>query len=730
MRLSMTLVVILFAKVAFCADFAAGKHVLVVYNQSAPDADGNGKSDDLDAAEYYAARRGVPADNMLGLKLEKVKRHPDYVYFFENILTPVRAKLHSKGANGRPLGESIRYILLAPRMPMRMNTNQGKAEHPVRKGFGGAGRRSVDQWLISIEANFAGGIEKETGRPGRLKNIKLGQVIVGSKLLGQLKYGKLNIGSIKVAGRPMVALPVEKEGKLGEMLVGGRKLGEYPVGKEKLGELNIGTKDKPLKLGEVDVRVPTLGSRRSDISLPLMGRFMRGGDGFAELRAKTASLKGCYLVTRLGKDPASAQRCVDGALYAERYLRGGGAGGVAGTGSSESAEGALPEPAIWLDQKFRFAGDQVASQVRCSALVHPWKSGLFRPGAAGPLAPWKLVIDNQLTEIGLRAKGAEKAHKPTATAKVSQVLAGNVVVLEKKKIGRRPAPTSAYFSPGWEIRRKAAKAGAADKRPEFKAVVRAVDPGANQLMLSTNAGLQKGDELISVWSGEYPTRDCFFFFGFYGLGRFEDVFAFQPGAIGIHVDSSCMRWATGALGRGIAGTYGVVNEPFSAGIPYGDQVLAALVRGRDLAEAMSAAIRFPQRWAGVTFGDPIYAPFRGAKVPDRGAPVLEKVAAVAARGGVRVTALLGGKTPDELADVALFRVEYGPDAKYGEASDFYSWPDPQNPGKVKERNYSGYSRHFSRLLTGLQKGKTYHYRVVALDPAGNRTVSPDATFTW
>jgi hypothetical protein len=321
--------------------------------------------------------------------------------------------------------------------------------------------------------------------------------------------------------------------------------------------------------------------------------------------------------------------------------------------------------------------------------------------------------------MALGKDGAEGLHKPVARAKVAGVN-GNFVQLEKRKIGKAEAPLATYFPPGWEVTGGAGPA---------KATVKTVDIAGNRLELSSVEGFKAGDELVAVWPGSYPAKDCFYFFGFYGLGRYEDVFAFPPGAVGIHVDSSCMNWARGSLGRGIAGTFGVTVEPFSCGIPYGDRVLAALARGNDLAEAMTGGLYGAQRWAGVIFGDPLYAPFRGAKLPDRTAPVLEKPSATAEAKGMRVVARLGGASPDELADVALFRVEYGPDAKYGKALDFYEWPEPEK-SKSKERDYSGYSRFCSRLVTGLEKGRTWHYRVIARDLAGNETASPDATFDY
>jgi hypothetical protein len=76
--------------------------------------------------------------------------------------------------------------------------------------------------------------------------------------------------------------------------------------------------------------------------------------------------------------------------------------------------------------------------------------------------------------------------------------------------------------------------------------------------------------------------------------------------MGIHVDSACMTWATSAMHRGIAATYGVVAEPLSAGIPYGDQVISALSQGYDWAEAAYGSLRLLEhKWpADVATGIP------------------------------------------------------------------------------------------------------------------------------
>jgi hypothetical protein len=211
------------------------------------------------------------------------------------------------------------------------------------------------------------------------------------------------------------------------------------------------------------------------------------------------------------------------------------------------------------------------------------------------------------------------------------------------------------------------------------------------------------------------------------LGQYEDVFKFPPGALGVHVDSSCMNWARGAIGRGIAATFGVTTEPLSAGIPYGDQMLLALGAGHPWADAVYGSLRLSQRWAGVTFGDPIYAPFRSLQLADATPPVLGEVKTRASGSDVLFTVALAGANADELTDVALFRLEYGPTANYGRTVEFFDWPEPEKSKGVKGRRF-GYSRQFAARLSGLAKGKACHYRLTARDPAGLETRTEDRTF--
>jgi hypothetical protein len=269
-------------------------------------------------------------------------------------------------------------------------------------------------------------------------------------------------------------------------------------------------------------------------------------------------------------------------------------------------------------------------------------------------------------------------------------------------------------------------AAPAEETPRPKAVVTGVDLEGNRLLLNSTKGFAKGDHVRGEWPGKFPVDNCMIFYGFYGLGQFEDCRKFPPGAVGVHVDSSCLRWARGAIGRGITATWGVVTEPLSSGIPYGHLLLAGLAQGYDWAESSYAATRLSQRWAGVCLGDPLYAPFRSQERIDKTPPAIGPVSTKADKKGTLVTARLVGENDDELADVALFRLEYGPTDKYGKTVEYFDWPDPADGKNVKGRRF-GYSRHFAATLTDLPKGGVVHYRLTARDPAG-LTSSRTGTF--
>ncbi len=618
-----------------------GAHVLVVYASEQPDSRA--------AAEYYAARRGVPGENLLGVDLRPLgrRRVPSYQEFFDHILSPVHNRLREKQLHRR-----VCYIVTCPGIPVALDSgHRPPGDEKRRNWLARTSRRSVDQYLISLQANVAAGVVQNayTDPKTRAEN----------------------------------TVPAPGGGAAG-----------------------------PLGAASGEVRLPLFGLYARDEAAP----------HFRRLRRDRPQRFGFYLVARLGLDLASARDMVDRALYAERHLRLGG-----------DDEPASARPEIWLDMKYAFAADHVASMSRLVPLVRGADGSPFASGE-GLRRPWPVVIDTAPQEIG----SGSPAHKPTVTARIAAVEGTSITLSPPSQAGRvRDVPGAYYFPAGWKVTRcvpapkqpgsapasapsataPARPAASAPADPAPSATIVGFDFRNNQLVVDSAEGFAAGDRIQAVWPGEFPTDRCMIFYGFYGLGAFEDVRRFPPGAVGVHVDSSCMRWAQGASGRGITATFGVTAEPLSAGIPYGHLLIPALARGCDWAEAVHNATALAQRWAGVCLGDPLYAPFRSRRRPDKSPPVIGKVAAEAARGTVAFTAELGGRSDDEQADVALFRLEYGPTKAYGKTVEFFDWPEPANGRSVKGRRF-GYSRHFRWEIRDLAKGRECHYRLTARDPAG------------
>lgn len=103
--------------------------------------------------------------------------------------------------------------------------------------------------------------------------------------------------------------------------------------------------------------------------------------------------------------------------------------------------------------------------------------------------------------------------------------------------------------------------------------------------------------------------------GWYSLGHYNDAFSWNPGAIGIHLDSESAyhprrgaNWAANALIKGITITSGAVNEPFLDNLPHPDQAFLYLFEGATAGDALLRSTRL-LKWMIVNIGDPLYWPF-------------------------------------------------------------------------------------------------------------------------
>jgi uncharacterized protein (TIGR03790 family) len=206
--------------------------------------------------------------------------------------------------------------------------------------------------------------------------------------------------------------------------------------------------------------------------------------------------------------------------------------------------------------------------------------------------------------------------------------------------------------------------------------------------------------------------------------NFAKTYQWLPGATGIDFNSYSLgyniravngtgsfAWGVQALADGITGLSGVTAEPFTTGHSRPNTFNYYLLKGYTLGEAASLA-NPNVGWMEMTIGDPLYAPFAAkANVLDSLAPVFvptyPKVTWKSKEGYV-VDVLLDDQVAPEAATV---KVEFGLTTGYGQSKEL-----------------TQYYLHHRVPLSDLQDGKTYHYRVIVTDAAGNVTASPDATF--
>lgn len=108
--------------------------VLVIHNTAWPDADGDGTPDSTEVALHYAARRGVPPQNLLGLPLTPASWWYDatqWALFLSELRDPLVAWLDAHGP------DSVDTLLFCHGVPYQVNV----------PGYSFGGARSVDSAL-------------------------------------------------------------------------------------------------------------------------------------------------------------------------------------------------------------------------------------------------------------------------------------------------------------------------------------------------------------------------------------------------------------------------------------------------------------------------------------------------------------------------------------------------------------------------------------------------------
>jgi len=103
--------------------------------------------------------------------------------------------------------------------------------------------------------------------------------------------------------------------------------------------------------------------------------------------------------------------------------------------------------------------------------------------------------------------------------------------------------------------------------------------------------------------------------GWYSLNHYNDAFTWNPGAIGIHLDSASAlstrggaSWVSNALIKGITVTSGAVAEPYLDNLPHPDQAFLYILEGANVGDAIPRSTRL-LKWMILNAGDPLYRPF-------------------------------------------------------------------------------------------------------------------------
>src|SRR5271169_629842 len=109
--------------------------------------------------------------------------------------------------------------------------------------------------------------------------------------------------------------------------------------------------------------------------------------------------------------------------------------------------------------------------------------------------------------------------------------------------------------------------------------------------------------------------------GWYSLNHYNNVFTWNTGAVGFHLDSASAlnprsgpNWSANAIINGITITTGSVNEPYLQGLVRPGGTFRDLFQGANLGDAFLRNTRW-LKWMILYLGDPLYRPFPNGIAP-------------------------------------------------------------------------------------------------------------------
>ncbi len=363
-------------------------NVLVIYNSAWPDDNGNGIGDSQEVAEYYAARREIPTNNLLNVcitnymgqygtpygpdrmgearKLFSTNVTVNYDVFYSNIVIPAAIKLSStNNLTGNIFKKDILFICPVYGMPYYVDTHfKDLTEYPFYS------QRSY----INSHPEFS----------ARLRSLDL--------MLGNV-YRRYYGGIVWTNNLPKPGRPVDCP------------YGYPPYWGDDQVEIGVPTNSV------TEARVPSYYSMANNPATAKHFAKFREEDGEFNYESN-----GFFLVTRIDAPNVElAKGLIDKAIYAEHYLN-NWAGQPEHKYYGKLYCGDDPD---WINYFTKNLGCDVKNWFLGIDIPDETLSGnpisVFNTNIANTLPPWDVTYDSRPQEIG------ENGNKPTVQVKISAV---------------------------------------------------------------------------------------------------------------------------------------------------------------------------------------------------------------------------------------------------------------------------------------------------------------------
>ncbi len=214
-------------------------------------------------------------------------------------------------------------------------------------------------------------------------------------------------------------------------------------------------------------------------------------------------------------------------------------------------------------------------------------------------------------------------------------------------------------------------------------------------------------DVLFFWSWYYPayydmTKD---YFKIGGVGMDIDSYSLMEN-LGFKSSDSLDRWCEGLVKDGITATMCTVGEPSLGGLPLANDFYEHFMKGYNFAEAGYYSQPVPH-WSVIFLGDPFFKIPKNPEL-DKEAPVISDVNKELIKGVGSYFASIKWNTDEAAKSRVLIGVESG------------------NYDRIANDEWM--TTEHKIYINNLEPEKTYYYKVLSEDPAGNSNISEEESF--